>query len=264
MGSAFQKVRPGEPLRVSAAAWNALVSEVETKPRFIGEQADASPLNFRIRVRNDTATGVGQWAILHVTGIAVTPSTATGATGNGYLQYSRWPSVVGVEPTDATAGNYCVTVEPIKAGEFGLAAIDGVVQAKIDVVSEGDIYASPKAGVTTELKSGSNGSATILWKESGTGTGKLAIVRIGSAAGGGVRLGKITGTITKGSAGTIYEYDGSGVQLSQPTGSSGATAPVSFTGVNRFATVTAGTGAAKWVACGLVGSAWHLIAAECG
>jgi hypothetical protein len=156
-----------------------------------------------------------------------------------------------------------VAVEPILAGNLGLVAVDGVVQVKLNVTNATDKFASP-AAASRELTTSSSGQASILWKEAGTGAGKWGLVRIGAGAGGGgIKLGKITGTWTKAGTQTVFEHNGSGSQVSVPTGSSGATAPATFTGVNRFATVAASGSAAKWVACGLVGDAWHLIAAEC-
>jgi hypothetical protein len=81
-------------------------------------------------------------------------------------------------------------------------------------------------------------------------------VRIGAGSGGGVKVGKITGTWTKGGTQTVWEYTGDGAQASGPSG------PLSLTGVNRFVTVTASGSSAKWVAVASVDSAWHLIAAE--
>jgi hypothetical protein len=150
-----------------------------------------------------------------------------------------------------------IAVEPIGADKLGMAAIDGVVQCKLDVIDASHRFATPKPGSTTELKTASSGEAAILWKESGTGAGKWGLVRIGAGSGdatGGVKVGKITGTWTKGSTQTVWEYTAAG---SQASGSP------SMTGVNRFATVNASGSAAKWVAVASIDSAWHLIAAEC-
>lgn len=257
----YRKVFPGERLAIPAAAWNRVIDQIALAPiaRPSGGEASRIP-NLRVYVRNDTSGTIDQWGILHITGIC---PAITGTTGSAFEQYQTSPAVAGVTPTGTTNGQFLVAVEPIKAGEFGLAAIDGVVQVKLDVTAESDRFATPKAGSTTEMKTASSGEAAILWKQSGTGGGKWGLVRIGASSSGGVRLGKITGSWSKSATATVYEYSGAGVQLSVPTGSSGATAPATFTGVNRFAAITATGSSPKWVACGLIGADWHLIAAEC-
>jgi hypothetical protein len=259
----YRKVFPGERLAIPAAAWNRVIDQIALAPTASPSGGEASRIpNLRVFVRNDTSGTIDQWGILHITGIC---PAITGTTGSAFEQYQTSPAVAGVTPIGSTNGQFLVAVEPIKAGEFGLAAIDGVVQVKLDVTAESDRFATPKAGSTTEMKTASSGEATIIWKESGTGGGKWGLVRVGSGGGGveGIRLGKITGTWSKAGTQTIYEHDGSGSPKSVLAGSSGATAPATFTGVNRFVTVTAAASAAKWVACGIVDQTWHLIAAEC-
>jgi hypothetical protein len=68
-----------------------------------------------------------------------------------------------------------------------------------------------------------------------------------------VRLGTVDATWTKGDTATVTRLNGDGT----------ATDPSeTFEATNYFATVTVASGTKK-VACGLVGSTWILIAAEC-
>lgn len=266
MSDAFSKVRPGEPLKIAAQAWNQVIDQVTTRPRFDAATSAAPPINFQVRCRNSTTGDVPRWGVLQITGILEMPTGATGAYATGpqepgTISFLSYPGVVGVTPTSDAGARFVVATQPIKAGEVGMAAIDGVVQVKLDVTASGDDFAGVKPGSVQQLRTGSSGDAVVLWKEGGTGV-KWGLVRIGS--GGGVKIGKITGTWTKGDDQTVYEHSGAGAQLSVPTGTSGATAPATFTGVNRFATIEASGSAAKWVAAARIGSAWHLIAAECG
>ena len=252
MSDGFKKVRPGEPVRVAASAWNRIIDQVVTKPRFDGEGSAWPETNFRVRCRNSTATGVARWGILQITGVLESP------TGVG-SQFEQWPGVVGVTPEGGVSAGaaYVVAVEPIPAGAIGRAAIDGVVQCKLDIQDAGHKYATIKDGSSSELKTASSGEASILWKEDGTGTDKWGLVRLGPNAGGGVKIGKITGTWTKDGTQTVWEFTGTGVQATGPSG------PLSLTGVNRFVTVNVTGSAEKWVAVAAVDSTWHLIAAEC-
>lgn len=262
MSDAFRKVRPGEPLQIAAQAWNQVIDQVTTRPRFDASTSPFPPINFQVRCRNSTSGDVARWGVLQITGVLETPTGATGASGAtgsmdaGTMSFLAYPGIVGVTPTDTAGARYVVATQPIKAGEIGMAAIDGVVQVKLDVQSASDNFATVKSGSVEQMKTASSGDASVLWKESGTGT-KWGLVRIGAGSGGGVKIGKITGTWSKGSTQTVWEYTGGGTQASGPSG------PLRLTGVNRFATVSASGSAAKWVAVASIDSTWHLIAAEC-
>jgi len=268
MSDSFAKVRPGQPIKLAAQAWNSVIDQVTIRPRFGASPSLSPPINFQVRCRNATTGDVPRWGVLQITGILETPTGATGAYSTGpqtagTMSFLSYPGVVGVTPTSAAGAKFVVATEPIEAGKVGMAAIDGVVQVKLDVVAAGDDFAGVKPGSVGHLQTGESGDSLVLWKEAGTGV-KWGLVRIGLAGGaGGVKLGKITGTWSKGSTATVYEHSGSGNQLSVPTGTSGATAPATFTGINRFATIAASGSNAKWVAAAKIGTAWHLIAAEC-
>ena len=67
------------------------------------------------------------------------------------------------------------------------------------------------------------------------------------------RLGTVSATWSKGSSATVTQQNGDGAAISPAQ---------TFTASNYFATITVSSGT-KRVACGLVGSTWILIAAEC-
>lgn len=68
-----------------------------------------------------------------------------------------------------------------------------------------------------------------------------------------LRLGTVSSTWGKGSNATVTQQNGDGTAISPSQ---------TFTASNYFATITVSSGT-KRVACGLVGSTWILIAAEC-
>lgn len=242
----YRSVRPGDKLRVTSKAWNRVVDGLRTKPDFLARAGEYEPTNFRLLARNQTTGAVARWGVLQITGVS--PAVTTGA-----VQFQEWPAIVGDVPATGAAP-YVVAVEPIAAGAMGRVAIDGVVQVKLDVSNVDHRFAAPKAGSTARMESAPAGPAAILWKEPGTGDDKWALVRIGDGGGSTIRLGKITGPWNKGATAPVYEYTGDGVRV---TGAS-------FDATNRFATIQATGPTGAWVACGLVGSRWHLIAAECG
>lgn len=262
MSDSFAKVRPGQPIKIAARAWNSVIDQVTIRPRFGASPSLSPPINFQVRCRNATTGDVPRWGVLQITGILETPTGATGAYSTGpqtagTMSFLSYPGVVGVTPTSAAGAKFVVATEPIEAGKVGMVAIDGVVQVKLDVGATDHSFASAKAGSVTQMRTGSSGEAAVLWKEDGTGL-RWGLVRIGSTAGGGVKLGKITGTWSKGSSQEVWEYSGAGWQVS------GTIGYATITGMNLFATVEASGSASKWVAVAKVDSTWHLIAAECG
>jgi hypothetical protein len=251
----YAKAQPGEKLKIHATTWNQVVDLVKPGASAApGDEFSYRRTNFRVYCQNKTSGTVPQWGVLHIDGVLPTPSGSTGTATEGFQSS---PAVIGKTPTGTTNGSFVIAVEPIGADKLGMAAIDGVVQCKLDVTDASHRFATPKSGSTEELKTASSGEAAILWKEPGTGTGKWGLVRIGAGAGApGVKIGKITGTWSKGGTQTVYEYTGDGAQVTGPSG------PLSLTGVNRFVTVTISGSAARWVAVASVDSTWHMIAAE--
>jgi hypothetical protein len=223
------------------------------RPNGTADGPSAGPAPYTpILAKNNTTGAVRRWGVLSVAGVVFTPS---GATGSATQQFQDQPVLSGGLPTGGQS--FVVAVEPIAAGKIGRVAVAGVVQAKINVVSESDTFATAKDGDLTQLTSAASGEAQILWKESGTGASKWAIVRFGGAGGASIRLGKVTGTWSKGATASVTHWKGDGSQA--VTGASG---PAKFTAINRAQTVTGPTGG-YWVGCESIDGTWHLEWAEC-
>lgn len=241
-------VRPGQALALAASQVN-WINEQMRRTAVAGPQADgySAPYTW-VYVKNTSGATVARWGILAITGIEITPTS--NATDTATTQYQEMPVLTGTTPTTSTTA-WCVAIEPIASDKIGRAAVGGVVQCKVDITADSDNFVACKASAA-ELKSGGAGQGLVLWKQSGTGTGKWALVRLAGGAGG-LRLGTISATWTKGATATVTEQNGDG---SAKTGSP------TFTATNYFADVTVASGT-KRVACGLVDSTWILIAAEC-
>lgn len=252
------RIKPG-PLRgqISARAWNRAQDAADIvlgdRHAQTGDAQTDGPKPYTpILAQNSTTGVVSRWGVLSVAGVVFTPS---GATGNATQQFQDQPVLSGGLPTGGSA--FVVAVEPIAAGKIGRCAVAGVVQAKINVTDASHGFAKAKDGDLTQLSSADTGDAQILWKESGTGASKWAIVRFGAGAGASIRLGKVTGTWSKGSTVTVTQWKGDGSQ--QVTGPSG---PLTFSAINRAQTVTGPTGG-YWVGCESIDGTWHLEWAEC-
>jgi hypothetical protein len=184
--------------------------------------------------------------VLAITGLEVTPS---GPSGPATSQFEATPVLQGSTPSTSTNVLFGITVEPIANASIGMLAVDGYVQVKLEVCNTSHLSAGPKAS-NSELVSGGVG-ASIIFKESGTGVDKSALVKLDGR--GLVRLGTVSATWTKGSTATVTQQAGDGTSLSPAT---------TFTATNYFATVTVSSGTRR-VACALIDNTWALIAAEC-
>jgi hypothetical protein len=168
------------------------------------------------------SVAVSRWGILAITGVEIAP-TATDSDA-ATISFQDAP-VITAGNTSATTTAWCVAVDPIASGSIGKVAVAGVVQIKSSDFNKA-------AG------------AQLLWKDS-----NWALILIG----GGLRLGTISATWTKGETATVTEQNGDGsARTDSPT----------FTATNYFATITVSSGTRR-VACGKVDDRWLLIAAEC-
>lgn len=163
----FRKVRAGEPLSISASAWNAVIDEVATRPQLDGGTSRDPHVNFRVRCQNNSGTGVSKWSILQITGVRPAPSGT-------YTEFESWPSVIGVRPgagVNAIDPKCVVAVEPIPDQGFGQAAIAGVVQCRLNVNCTGHQYATTAENESDYLETSSVGPFRILWRDNPPATG---------------------------------------------------------------------------------------------
>jgi hypothetical protein len=239
MARADGRIEQGQSIRsaISARAWNRAQDAADlvlgAQPGFEadGIRGPSAPYT---AVYCKASADVDRWGVLAISGMESTPSGPAG-------QFHELPVLQGSTPTTGTT-SFCVAVEPIKSGSLGRVAVAGVVQVQLDVKSESHQYAKCKASVA-ELETASSGEAFILWKESGTGTGKWGLVRIGAARP--VVRGTFTAPWSKGSTATVTDAAGS----------------VTYSAKNYFASLT-GSGS-KACAIAYANGEWILIAAEC-
>ena len=158
----LRHVRPGEPVKVAAAAWNKIIEEVKFHPRAVGETSDFPRTNFTVRMKNYTTGPLDRWGVLQIDSLLETP---TGVTGPDVDTFQSWPGVVGVVPGlgSAETKSYVVAVEPIPAGEIGQGAINGVVQSRVQMKCTGHQYAKPKTNEIGYMESADSGPFRIMW-----------------------------------------------------------------------------------------------------
>lgn len=99
------------------------------------------------------------------------------------------------EPTSADSEEPCaITLEPIPAGGLGCGHIPQATWALVNVSDAGHEFAKVDDG--TELISDASAGFPIIWKESGTGAGKWAVVSLSRPGGTGVVKVVITGNVS--------------------------------------------------------------------
>ncbi len=179
----------GQPNRPSARTHNAFVSaaravagmQTAIGARNAPPRPDAPVL---VRVFNDTGDTLEQFAPAAIDEPLVTPTMVSGTVTNADEMTSTLVLKLKVPDAVYDAGNFVVMAETLADQQIGLAYADGIFLARVDIDSVDDFFADVQSSAD-ELLTGSSGSATILWKQSGTGTGKLAVIRMGSPAGAG-------------------------------------------------------------------------------
>lgn len=243
---------------VSATAWNRAQDAADivlgVQVGATGDVASSTSAPYQwVYAKNTTGSLVPRWGVMAISGLEVVP---TNSSGGATAQFEAMPVLTGATP-QATTTAWCVAVEPIENNKLGRVAVSGVVQAKVDIQSADATTVSAKPSSVAELKTaGKSGQGLVLWKESGTGSQKWCLIRLGGGGGEPVRLGKTTASWNKGDLATINLYP-AGTPGSESRGSA---APTLANCVNKFADVPSD----KWVIVAMAGNdAWYLIAAEC-
>ena len=181
MGSdAFNKVQTGQKLRIPAEAFNSFI---DAALAYKTEQAKSIEDRRRelvnpsvILVKNTMSADLDKYQVGGLSSPMILPSESE----EGFLQSDAAFNLVSPNRTTA-AGAFVVTQEVIPAGKTGLALISGVTPVRIqyDAGSVTEMkFAEVISGDSTRLKAGQYGSATILYREGGTGE-QWALVRLG-------------------------------------------------------------------------------------
>jgi hypothetical protein len=247
------RIQAGQDIRtaISARAWNRSQEAADLvlggRPSLQGGPVGSGGVPYTwCYAKNTTAGTVPRWGVMAIDGLEIEP---TSESGGATAQFEAMPVLSGKTPSSGDAA-WAVAVEPIVAGKIGRVAVGGVVQCKVDIDDEDDEFVAAGDSVA-ELATGTEGQGAILWKESGTGAGKWALIRFGAGAGNsGVKLGKTVSAWNKNATHSVLLYPNG--LISSPQESQTAT--------NVFANVASG----KWVMIAKeAGGQWYLISAEC-
>lgn len=176
MGDGMRKVRTGDPLNIPAATFNTFIDSardfLQRQNALKRNRAKDTRNSGIILVKNASGSDRERFHILGITEPVISPT-------DNEDQFKNRVALKGETPNeDDHLGKFVILLEPLKAGSLGLAMAMGVCPVRINIEKEEYACADVNDGNAASLKSGTSGSAQILWKESGTGV-KWAIVRIG-------------------------------------------------------------------------------------
>ncbi|MFB3893596.1 MAG: hypothetical protein ACE15C_16405 [Phycisphaerae bacterium] len=181
MADTLAKVKPGDPLAIQAGTFNTFVDAAnDFLRRQHGQAQSGTPVARQagiILVKNGSGADRARFDVLGVDSPLFDPADDLDA-------FKNQVALVGVTPTEADHfGKVVILLEPVVAGEIGLAVAVGVCPVMLDVTAESDGYADVNDGDCGSLKTGTKGSATILWKVSGTGSQWGVVKLAGHVAG---------------------------------------------------------------------------------
>jgi hypothetical protein len=177
MGDQFRKVQPGDPLKIPAEAWNALVdlSRQQKNQRHdqLAEAEGTSRQTTLAKVRNQTGVDLDRFSIVALGTPIITPAA-------NLREFKRQISFQGLVPSANTGPRFGVLLEPLKNNFIGTAAMGGCVITRVSVGTNAYTCAETDAGQNGYLRSVPHGPASVLWIES-SGAVRWAVIRFDDA-----------------------------------------------------------------------------------
>jgi len=178
MVDTLKKVKPGDPLTFPATTFNTFVDSANDflarrHDQFQGSRPSARHSGI-VFVRNDSGADRSRFDVLGVSSPVFNPSSDEEA-------FKNQPALSGVAPTEADHfGKFVILLEPVATGEIGLAAASGACPVHLYIEDDTLDLADVSDGDPSSLKTSRTGSATILWRESGSSGTVWAVVRLGT------------------------------------------------------------------------------------
>jgi hypothetical protein len=180
MSDALKKVQSGQKLQIPAQAYNAFIDAVvdyRRRTAHIGQKSEPTTRQASIvLVCNDSGSNQNRLAVLGIDTPIIDPTTNDNEFKNRVALSCVTPAA------DTHEGKFVILAEPIATGKIGRAYAAGVCPVQIIVLdedAEAYQFADIFDGYALGLFADPNASASILWKEEGTGL-KWAIVRFGN------------------------------------------------------------------------------------
>lgn len=168
-GDHLKKVQSGDPLRMSARTFNALIDaaqDFQSRRQSIGGAARPDLRQPGIvKVKNNSGEARDRFDILGIEGVLFTPD-------DNRDEFLTAPTLVGATPAvEDHAGRFVILAEPLAAGAIGRALISGETVARVKVAQTDDEppmdlpyrYAEIADGQAGFLQAQGAGSVRMLW-----------------------------------------------------------------------------------------------------
>ena len=184
-GDPLKKVQAGQQLNIPAEAYNAFIDAARATrgQQALGAEADAfSRQTTLAKVRNLTGSNRQRFSIVGLSQPIVLPA-------DNEAEFLRQTTFDGVMPASGYEDRFAVLMEPLATSRIGVAAVAGVVPARVHFTAYDQDHAAIINGDATKLKGATSGSARILWHEDFPESTEppnvtlWALVRLGSTAG---------------------------------------------------------------------------------
>lgn len=207
----LKHVQSGQPLRIPASDWNAIIDATRAHYEQQANVASGKPATTGanttgiVYVKNASGADQERFAVLGIDTPIILPDESSGGHEEEFKRQVALSCVVPVVPTHT--GRFVILTEPLADGAIGRAYVDGVCVVRLRVSH--NLNKSAQADVVEydstvlELKAG--GGAQVIWREEvTTSPGECwAIVRLGPATRDGY-WARIYGSADQ--SGNIWHY----------------------------------------------------------
>ncbi|MCE5327908.1 MAG: hypothetical protein LLG01_15990 [Planctomycetaceae bacterium] len=173
MSGTLQKVKPGDPLAISAGTFNTFVDAAQdylSRRHDQGAGVASGSDSGLVLIRNDSGGDRSRYDVLGIDGVVFTPIDDLEGFQNRVV-------LKGSTPASGHEGKFTVLAEPVASGDLARAYISGLCAVQLNVVSADHKYADITAGQTGYLTTAESGAAQILYAAATSGTA-WSVVRI--------------------------------------------------------------------------------------
>ena len=176
-------VKVGDPISIRAADWNGMLGLLKAGKGAQdfgagGGMTGPTPYGLAIPAKNGTGEDLERFAVAGIDSLIFEiedEATLLGA--------QNMPSILleKIDPEKHPAGRVVITMGPIANDKVGRVMLSGLSAVQVDVTDADHAFANPIKDDRTKLRSAGDGLASIVYKETGTGT-KWTLVLIGGAS----------------------------------------------------------------------------------
>jgi len=174
----LKKVKAGDPLKIPAPDYNAMIEAAKAHRRnqinFETEADRISNQSTVFPIRNNSGSDLDRFSILGIGEPVFDPEFHLNSFKNDI-------AFDGSTPDDDHVGKFAILQEPANDGKIANACYGGVSVVRIDITNKNHGFAEAKIGETGHLESGFVGSAQILWPKTPSEGITWAIVRLGAS-----------------------------------------------------------------------------------